>query len=250
MYPKPPPNAVSEYPASSCKATIALPANLSLTQGELQSKPIGTGMLNAGNSATVIWTLVTNSSIKGTINIVAEGKISGSVWNESNYPAYNYTDRIGAAVNFSITLSVDNSAPTIGKPSRVPATDVQPDQPVKVSVNVTDTQSGVNKITLSYTTDNGTTWQNQTMNFNQTTSLYEATIPGQEAGTWVRFKITAIDNVGNNATLDGTEPYCMYQTIPEFSSLLFLTMLVTATLFAAKIRKKKTHGPFQPKSTT
>jgi hypothetical protein len=237
-YPEPPPNAVSEYPASLCNATIALPANLSLVQGELRRKPIGTGLLNASNSATVIWTLVANSSVKGTIGIVAEGKISGSVWSEPNYPAYNYTDRIGAAVNFSVTLNVDDSAPTIGMPTRAPATDVQPNQPVKVTVNVTDTQSGVQNVTLSYTTDNGTTWQNQSMNFNYTTSLYEATIPGQEAGTWVRFKITAVDNVGNSATVDGTQPYCIYQTVPEFSMLLFLIMLVIATLLVAKMQKR------------
>jgi hypothetical protein len=76
------------------------------------------------------------------------------------------------------------------------------------------------------------------MNFNYTTSLYEATIPGQEAGTWVRFKITAVDNVGNSATLDGTQPYCIYQTVPEFSMLLFLIMLVIATLLAAKMQKR------------
>jgi outer membrane protein assembly factor BamB len=238
-YPEPPPNALSEYPASSCNATIALPANLSLVQGELRRKPIGTGLLNASNSATVTWTLVANSSIKGTIGIVAEGKISGSVGPVLNYPAYDYTDRIGAAVNFSVTLNADNSAPTIGMPSRVPATVVQANQTVKVSVNVTDLQSGVQSVTLSYTTDNGTTWRNQTMNFNQTTSLYETTIPGQEAGTWVRFKITAVDNVGNSATLDGTQPYCTYQTVPEFSMLLFLIMLVIATLLAANMQRRR-----------
>jgi outer membrane protein assembly factor BamB len=245
-YPAPLPNAVSAYPASSCNATIVLPANLSLAQGELQSKPIGTGLLNASDSAIVTWILVANSSIKGTIGIVAEGKISGSVGLVLNYPAYYYTDRIGAAVNFSIVLNVDNSAPTIGTPSLAPATAVQPYQPVKVSVNVTDTQSGVKNVTLSYTIDNGTTWQNQTMNFNQTASLYETTIPGQEAGTWVRFKITAVDNVGNNATLDGTWPYYTYQTVPEFSPLLFLTMLVTVTLLAVEILRRKRINPSNP----
>jgi hypothetical protein len=60
--------------------------------------------------------------------MVAEGKISGSVWAHPNYPAYNYTDRIGAEVNFSITLNLDNGAPTIGTPSQVPADVVQLDQ--------------------------------------------------------------------------------------------------------------------------
>jgi predicted double-glycine peptidase len=238
-YPQPLPNAMSDYPASSCNATIALPANLSLVQGEPKEKPIGAGMLNASDSVTVRWTLVANSSVKGIISIVAEGKISGSVWAEPNYPAYDYNDRIGAAVNFSINLNLDNSAPTIGIPSRVPADIVQLDQSVKVSVNVTDPQSGVQNVSLSYTIDNGTSWQNETMSYNETSSLYEATIPGQLAGTQVRYKIIAYDCAGNNATLEGTQPYFVYQVISEFQTILILQIFMITTLIAVALLRRK-----------
>ena len=77
------------------------------------------------------------------------------------------------------------------------------------------------------------------MNFNQSISLYEATIPGQQAGTWVRFKIVAYDWAGNNSTRDGTEPCCVYQVIPEFPSFLILPLFMIATLLAVIIYRRK-----------
>jgi len=238
-YPEPPPNALSDYPASSCNASIALPANLSLAEGEIQKKTIGTGSLLAGTNATVNWMLIASSPVIDTVNITAEGMISGSVWAHVNYTAYDYDDRIGATANFTIQLDEDNTAPEIGTPSRMPDTDVQPYQDVRVSANVTDTESGVQNATLLYTTDNGTTWKNTTMNFNQSTSLYEATIPGQQAGIWVEFRIAACDHLGNNATLDGAEPYCAYQVMPEFLSLLILPLFMVATLATVIVYKRK-----------
>jgi uncharacterized protein YvpB len=242
-YPQPPSNSLSDYPASSCSALIALPANLSLAQGEVQKKTIGIGSLNAGTNATVSWALVATASTKGTISITAEGKVSGSVGTHYNYTAYNYTDRIGATANFTITLNADSSPPAISMPTRVPATDVQPNQAVEISTNVTDPDSGVQNVTLYYTINNGTTWENESMSLNQTTRLYEATIPGQQAGTWVRFKIFTSDKVGNNATLDGMQPYCIYQTVAEFPSSTILTLFVTVTLLAIITYRKK-HADF------
>lgn len=107
-YPQPLPNTISDYPASSCNASIALPANLSLAQGEVQKKTIGTGLLDAGADDTVSWKLVANSTIIGTINITAEGKVFGSVGVHYIYTAYGYNDRIGAMANFTITLKKDS----------------------------------------------------------------------------------------------------------------------------------------------
>ena len=108
----------------------------------------------------------------------------------------------------------------------MPEGDVFPEQEVRVSVKVADVVSGVKNVTLSYTTNNGTTWTNLPMNYNPLTSLYEATIPPQPAGTWVKFKILAYDNAQNLATKDGTEPYCAYQVIPEFPHPLLIVAAV------------------------
>jgi len=143
-------------------------------------------------------------------------------------------------VQITVTAEIDSTPPTIGIPSRDPPGDVQPNQPVKISVNVTDTISQVKNVTLYYTLNNGTTWEEPIpMNLNASTNLYEATIPGQPADTWVKYKIIAYDNAGNNATLDGTEPYCAYQVIPEFPSTLVFLLFMTVTLIAVILHKRK-----------
>ncbi|MEM3618275.1 MAG: hypothetical protein QXK47_04275 [Candidatus Bathyarchaeia archaeon] len=129
-------------------------------------------------------------------------------------------------------IKLDKTKPIIEIPSRTPSGDVQPLQPVKVSVNVTDNLSGLRNVTLIYSFDNGTTWEPLApMTLNSTTNLYEATIPGREAGTVVRFKIVAYDDAGNDATRDGTESYCVYEVIPEFPlSILLMLMTILAIL--------------------
>lgn len=71
----------------------------------------------------------------------------------------------------------DKDPPLIGSPMRTPADDVFSNQAVKVSVNVTDAKSGVKNVTLSYTTNNGTSWISIPMNYNATTGFYETVIP-------------------------------------------------------------------------
>jgi uncharacterized protein YvpB len=112
-YPQPLTNAfpLNPYPASSCNISITLPANLSLAEGEAQTKTLGTGLLQAGKSSSANWTLVASSSVNGTVSIMVDGLISGSVGASDNYPAYNYIDRIGARVNFSIDMSVGATIP-------------------------------------------------------------------------------------------------------------------------------------------
>jgi hypothetical protein len=231
-YPQSLPNALDNYPASLCNATITLPTNTNLTlaQGETLKKTLGTGFLQAGANSTVSWMLIANSSISCNITIEVEGLISGSVGTHSiNYTAYSYSDRIGAIANFTLELNEDSNSPIIGIPSRVPEGTVQPNQKVEVFVNVTDTESGVKNVTLYYNLNNGQTWTAEPMSYNSTSHVCNATIPGQPAGTYVRFKIVAYDKVGNNATRDGTE-YCTYQVIPEFPSNLILPLLVIVTV--------------------
>jgi hypothetical protein len=237
-YPEPLPNALFNYTASLCNATITLPENLSLAQGEIQKKTLSADAFEAGTNATVSWMLTANSAGTYTISVETEGLISGSVWSHDSYPPYDYSDRIGAAVNFTIEFKEDSDTPIIDIPSRVPDGDVQPLQDVKISVNVTDTESGIKNVTLFYTINNGTTWENRTMNYNQSTSLYEATIPGQLAETVVKFKIVAYDQIGNNATKNGTEPYCTSQVIPEFmSNIILITFLMFTTIPLIVARK-------------
>jgi outer membrane protein assembly factor BamB len=104
-YPQPLPGAVSTYAASACNASITLPSGLYLVSGDTQTKTLGTGVMQAGSSQSVTWRLIANSSVTGTVSITAEGVISGSVTVYYSYPAYDYSDLIGATSNFAINLS-------------------------------------------------------------------------------------------------------------------------------------------------
>ena len=144
----------------------------------------------------------------------------------------NNTDR------YPLMGFLDSYAPTIEIPTRTPSGDIQPTQEVKVTVNVTDAHSGVKNVTLYYTTNNGVSWEELPMSYNSITGLYEATIPGQLAGTLVKYKIVAYDNAGNNATRDGEAPYCMYTVIPEFPSAMILPLFAFLALIAVALAKR------------
>jgi len=239
-YPQPLPNALNNYPAASCNATITLPANISLALGETTKKTLGTGFLEAGANSTVSWTLVANSVAAYNISIEVEGLVSGSVWSHGEYPSYDYSDRIGATANFMILSGIDENVPLIGMPSRIPSDIVQPYEDVLILVNVTDAESGVKNVTLYYSMNNSETWTTMPMSYNSTLNLYTAVIFGQPAYTHVRFKIVAYDFVGNNATRDGEVAYCMYYVIPEYPlNIAFLLLIIFAMSIVLYMKKPK-----------
>jgi hypothetical protein len=131
----------------------------------------------------------------------------------------------------------DNTPPTINDPSRTPSGDVQPDQAVSISVNVTDGGTGVKNVTLSYTTDDGESWTDMEMTYNSTSKIANATIPGQPAFTTVKFNITAYDNAENRATRDGADIHFVYSVVPEFPVALILPLFMIAALIAVIIGK-------------
>jgi hypothetical protein len=203
--------------------------------------------VTALQDSTPIQTMVNQELTK------CESKTLDFLWSTKGVAAGNYTlsancttveNETDTSDNFGIDgvvwIKGDNTPPYIDTPSQNPPRDnVPPGQEVTVSVNVTDAESGVENVTLFYTIDNGTMWENRTMNLNSLPSLYDATIPGQPVGTWVKFKIVANDYAGNNATKDGTEPYCTYQVIPEFPSFLIMPLFMIATLLAVIVYRRK-----------
>jgi hypothetical protein len=90
------------YAASEAKATIALPAELSLEVGESATKVLNSGSLSPGNSTNVHWIVNGNQSEKYNITIIASGKIAGSVDGHGSYPEYSYEDVVSA--NNSVTV--------------------------------------------------------------------------------------------------------------------------------------------------
>jgi len=135
-------------------------------------------------------------------------------------------------------IKLDKTAPIIGIPSRIPEGDVQPNQEVKVSVNVTDFMSGIKSVRIIYTSNRSTLWLNFPMTYNSTTDLWEFAIPGQQAGTLVKYEIEAYDNALNQKIDDHSGQYYVYTIIPEFPSTMILPLFIITTLTSAILLKK------------
>jgi len=154
---------------------------------------------------------------------------------------FQIKDKVGlVSQNCSATIILDKTVPIVETLSRTPAGDIQSNQPVTVSANVTDAVSGVKNVTLYYSVDNGSTWITVPMSQNNLTGSYEAVIPGQQSRTWVRYKITAYDYAENKAVFDQTGPYRVSSSIPEllFVVAIFLMIPLAIMLFLIKRMKR------------
>jgi len=117
-------------------------------------------------------------------------------------------------------------------------TTVQPEDDVMVFANVTDDLSGVKQVILNYTWTNSTgTWHGTVVMDPLELDIYNGTIPRLPYCTNVTYVIIAEDNFNNTATADDLG--FKYHVIPEFSPQIVLPLLVTATLLAMLIRKRK-----------
>jgi len=119
------------------------------------------------------------------------------------------------------------------------STTVLPNTTVIVKVNVTDAESGVRQVILSYKTNESFAWVNVTMAWTAG-KTYTGEIPGFSNGTDIKYKIMAYDRARNVATNDNEGRNFIYTVIPEFSSwpTLFLAFLLL-TLFYCIYSKMK-----------
>ena len=124
----------------------------------------------------------------------------------------------------------DTTPPVIGtavfSPSSPSATDS-----VTVLVNVTDNRSGVNNVTVVYTTDS---WHavNSTLlaMYNATTTTATAHIPALAAGGHVSFYIVAFDNAGNRQASNASGSYYSYDVAAPPISAITSTWIVYGVL--------------------
>jgi len=150
--------------------------------------------------------------------------------NVTDYADKSSTDTMWANV------SADTTKPSIGTVSQEP--DVPGDGVnVTITVNVTDGESGVRNVTISYRTNSGP-WTNVSMS-KLTGDTWEGEIPGLPAETNVQYKIIAYDNAENFEVDDNTGQYYVYTVVPEFPAAILLLLFIIATLVAAFLRKRK-----------
>jgi len=133
---------------------------------------------------------------------------------------------------------VDNIPPEISGLVQEPPENVPAYQNVMVTVNVTDSGSGLYNVTLWYSIDNGTNWTHLTMT-EISPNTYQTTILGYEYCTWVTYKIIAYDNNGNPAINDNHGYHYIYHVIPEFPSALILPLFMLTALLAVAVYRRK-----------
>lgn len=140
----------------------------------------------------------------------------------------------------------DTTPPIIDTPFQDPApTAVEPYQNVTVTANVTDYETGIREVILSYNINESQTWINTTMN-NISNNTYMGKIPGFEADTHVQYRIIAYDNANNPAVEDKNGEYHVYTVIPEFPNLLVFIFIITTliTVIVIKISKRANSHSF------
>jgi len=185
---------------------------------------------------------VTYYQVDGGSWQVYEGPFSlSSLADGSHTIQYYSVDNFGNEEDAkTAAVFLDKTPTSIETPTRYPTGDIDQGQLVNVYANVTDSGSGVNSnlVILWYSFDNGTSWANAKMSYNSTLGLFEATLPKQFYGTWVSFKISTSDNVGNAATKDNSGLNYAYQVIPEFSAITLMAIFMALSLVVAVLAKK------------
>ena len=213
------------------------------------------------NSASVILALSASDATSGVAQMhFSNDNLTWSNWetfsSSENWPLTigdgpkavygQFKDNAGLVSGiYSTTVTLDTTVPVVENVSRIPEHEVQPGQGTKISVNVTDTGSGVKNVVLSYAINS--TWFSLKSSFNSTTGLYECAVPGQPARTQVDFRILAYDNAGNEGIGDNQGQYYVYAVVPEFSPLATALLFIIMTLLAVAFRS---NAPYKKKFET
>ena len=174
-----------------------------------------------------------------TKTITSYGQPIINVENSNNFLEYWSVDFQGNEENHK-TLSgikLDKTSPNIEMLSNITEIQVNPNQEADITVNVTDYLSRRKSTNFSYSINNQSNWINLPMIFNITSSLYGISIPPQQEGTYLQYKIEVYDNAGNNKVQNGVLKYST-TIIPEFSVPLILPICLIMSLMVVAIRKK------------
>ncbi|MEM3788485.1 MAG: Ig-like domain-containing protein [Candidatus Bathyarchaeia archaeon] len=178
------------------------------------------------------------------------------VWDTSGYVdgAYNITltvfDKAGNKAENTITVTVDNTAPTVIGSSWTP-TEPKENEPVKVSAKIVDNGSGIKNVTLWFRLLGGE-WQKLSMNLEN--GNWTGTITGYPKDAIITFYVECFDNAGNVAKT--MENYYIVKAVPggegvtpsaegfplHWLVLIILAIFAALVLTAYYIRKRK-RGP-------
>lgn len=141
---------------------------------------------------------------------------------------------------------VEGIPPYISDPIQNPSNNIQPNQTVNITVNVSDIGIGVYNVTFYYTVGNGTTWLSIPMD-RVSSLIFQATIPGLQEETCVSYKIVAYDAAGNKAENNNNNSYYTYYVVPEYNVNIILVILMLLTTLAIILTGKKVNSQYPNK---
>jgi len=149
----------------------------------------------------------------------------------------NYTDS-NMGETATVWFTVDTTPPNITDVIQTPVDSKEtPDDRVRVNATVTDTVSGVERVSLNYTDGNGT-WIIAEMT-NLEGDIWNGTIPAFPHGTNVTYIIIAEDKAGNTVTTEQLYGHPNeYKVLPEFPLWIILPLFLVATASTLVARKR------------
>ncbi len=166
------------------------------------------------------------------------------------YAAQHTPRSIYADISVTVTQPV-GPGPSVNSINATPSIPLA-DEPVLVVANVTS-DNAITEVKLQYSTDNRTSWTNVTM--EQSDGLYQAQIPGLPDGTFVVYRVVAIDDQGEETVswestyTVGDIPLPPPEPMPQFhygwllgGPALFLAYLGTALEYYDEERFTRVHG--------
>ncbi|MHA1780033.1 MAG: WD40 repeat domain-containing protein [Candidatus Thorarchaeota archaeon] len=166
-------------------------------------------------------TLLSDSLVHFSVSIgpFIEGNVTYRIW-------CNDTFALSAASPTHI-INIDGTPPELHSLDQTP-TSPNSTQSVEVLANITDAMSGVDRVLLNYSINNGTTWTVIEMSIN-TYGFYTASIPSQDNGTMVLYYLVAFDCVNNSLIIDNTGPNFKYFVLDPSSPTTTTTGTTTTT---------------------
>ena len=186
------------------------------------------------------------NAIQTTYNITAPafaGQFTLTVWAAQHTPA-------GASSSITVNVVQAGPGPAIGAPQTTPEVP-QAGEDFNVAVEVTSGDT-ITYVTLQYSVDNGTTWNNVTM--VESGGTYEGIIPGLPHNQEVLWRIVAADTSGTERVSE-TQSYVVGDIpiepveVPQVhygwllgAPALFLAYLGTALEYYDEERFTKAHG--------
>jgi hypothetical protein len=182
-------------------------------------------------------------SLDGLGNVTVTGNTTLTSLTEGSHHVTVFANNTAGVIGVSNTIrfAVDTVAPNITDVHQLPAQgNVMTGDEVNVNATVSDSGSGVKRVTLNfiYTNSSGA-WFRAVNMTNVQGSIWRATIIKLPYGTNVTYVIIAEDNAGNMRTTEELGFTYEYQVIPELEPSVMLVLLVTATLLVLGADRRK-----------